>query len=202
MDHFSHLMRQPLMHVVIIVLALLLLGWLAGLLTRLVLFRIVRRIVQRTTWKWDDALVQQGTFHWLGRVVPAIVIQFGIAFLPGISDRAVTVVGNVAMAFVVFCLVMAISAALSAVEATYRQSPTGSQRPIKGVIQLVKLVLFIVAALVIIASITDKKLGLLLSGLGAMSAVLTLVFRAPSWASWRVSSWRPTTCCGSATGSP
>ena len=177
MGSFRHLIQQPPVHFAIILLGLLVLAWLAGLLTRLVVFRIVRRVALRTTWKWDDALVQHGTFHWLGRMVPAIVIQFGIAFLPGISDRAVVVVGNIAMAYVVFCLVMAISAALSAVEKTYRQSPTGAQRPIKGLIQLVKLVLFIVATLVIIASITDKKIGLLLSGLGAMSAVLILVFK-------------------------
>lgn len=177
MDYFGHLMQQPLMHIVILVLGLLVLAWLAGLLTRLVLFRVVRRIARRSSWQWDDVLVQQGTFRWLGRMVPAIVIQFGIPLVLGLSDHAAAVIGNIAMAFVDFCLVMAISAALSAVEATYRQSPTGSQRPIKGVIQLVKLALFIVAALVIIASITDRKIVLLLSGLGAMSAVLILVFK-------------------------
>lgn len=177
MGSFRYLIQQPPIHFAIILLALLLVAWLAGVLTRLVLFRIVRRIALRTAWKWDDALLQHGTFRWLGRMMPAIVIQFGVAFLLGISDRAVVVVGNIAMAYVVFCLVMAISAALSAVETTYRQSPNRAQRPIKGVIQLVKLVLFIVAALVIIASITDRKIGLLLSGLGAMSAVLILVFK-------------------------
>lgn len=177
MDSLSALMQQPGMRSLGAVVLLLVLAWLAGALTRLVLFRIVRRIVARTTWQWDDALFQQGTLRWLGRMVPALVIDFGIGLMPGVSERAAAVIGNIAMALVVFSITMAISAALSGLQVLYRRSPLGSQRPIKGVIQLAKLVLFIIAALVIIGSITDKRIGLLLSGLGAMSAVLILVFK-------------------------
>jgi miniconductance mechanosensitive channel len=72
---------------------------------------------------------------------------------------------------------MAISRALSAMEAMYRETDTGSRRSIKGVVQLIKLLLFIVAALVIIGTVADRNIGLLLSGLGAMSAVLLLIFK-------------------------
>ncbi|TAM58037.1 MAG: mechanosensitive ion channel family protein [Rhodanobacter sp.] len=177
MDSIVGLLQRPWMHALTGTLVLLVVAWLAGTLTRLVLLRIMRGIVRRTAWHWDDALFQYGVFHWLARLVPALVLQFGIQLVPGVPDRAERLIGNIAMALMVFFVVMAISAALSALEVLYRATPAGGQRPIKGLLQLVKLVLFIVGALLIIGTVTDKRVGLLLSGLGAMSAVLILVFK-------------------------
>jgi len=158
-------------------LVLLAVAWLLGAVTRFVLFRVVGGITRRTAWKWDDALFEHGVFKWLAWLVPAVVVQFGIKLVPGVSADNEKLVGNAAMALMVFFLVMALSAALSAVEDLYRRTPHGSRRSLKGLVQLLKLVLFIVAALAIIASITGKQVGLLLSGIGAMSAVLLLVFK-------------------------
>jgi len=177
MDSIVGLLQRPWIHTLTGTLVLLVVAWLAGALTRLVLLRIMRGIARRTAWHWDDALFQHGVFHWLARLVPALVLQFGIQLVPGVPDRAERLIGNIAMALMVFFVVMAISAALSALEALYRATPAGGQRPIKGLLQLVKLVLFIVGALLIIGTVTDKRVGLLLSGLGAMSAVLILVFK-------------------------
>ncbi len=177
MESILHFAQQPGMRTLFGVLILLVVAWLAGTLTRLVLFRAMRAIARRTAWRWDDALFQYGVFHWLGRIVPAVVVQFGIALVPDVSERPEMLVGNVAQAFMVFFVVMAISRALSAMEALYRETDNGSRRSIKGVMQLIKLVLFIVAALVIIGTVTNQHIGLLLSGLGAMSAVLLLIFK-------------------------
>ncbi len=177
MDSILHFLQQPGMRTLTGAILLILLAWLAGTLTRLVLFRVIRAIARRTAWQWDDALFQHGVFQWIGRVVPAVVIEFGIEFVPDVSARTGRLVGNVAQAFMVFFVVMALSRVLSALEMLYRQTPTGGERSIKGLLQLIKLVLFIVAALVIIGTLTNQHIGLLLSGLGAMSAVLLLIFK-------------------------
>lgn len=158
-------------------LALLLLAWLGGVLVRSVLLRVVHGIAARTQWRWDDALGRRRSFLWLARTVPALVVQYGIALVPGVSDGAAQVVRNVAGALVALCVALAVSAALSALEDLYRATPRGRERSIKGVVQLAKIVLFVVAALVIVTTLTGKHIGLLLSGLGAMSAVLMLVFK-------------------------
>lgn len=177
MNLMHELLQPTWTHTALGILILLAAAWLIGAVTRFVLLRVMRGISRRTAWQWDDALFRHGMFKWLAWMVPAVVVQFGIALVPDVSDRSIALVGNVALAFMVFFLMMAISAALSAVEDLYRSTPNGSQRPLKGLLQLVNLVLFIVAALVIIASITGKQVGLLLSGLGAMSAVLMLIFK-------------------------
>lgn len=177
MPTWHDLMNHPWMHTVLGAAILLALAWLAGALTRFVLFRVVRGIARRTAWQWDEALFRHGMFRWLARMVPTVVVQFGIALVPGVPDDTERLVGNLMSALMVFFVVMAISSALSAMEDLYRQTPNGQQRSLKGVLQLAKLGLFVVAALVIIAAVTGKQIGLLLSGLGAMSAVLMLIFK-------------------------
>jgi miniconductance mechanosensitive channel len=177
MQTLNELLHLPWMRTTLGVLALLVLAWLCGQLVRRLLLRVVRGITRRTTWQWDDALFRHHTFQWLARMVPALVIQYGVALVPGVSARAEELVGNLMTALLVFFVVMAISAALSALEDLYRETPRGRQRSIKGLVQLVKLGLFVIAGLVIIAAVTGQHIGLLLSGLGAMSAVLMLIFK-------------------------
>ncbi|MGA0587181.1 mechanosensitive ion channel family protein [Dyella sp. KRB-257] len=177
MDALPDWVHTPAMHTAMAAAALLLVAWLAGLLARLILFRMVRTMVVRTAWKWDDELFRHGVFRWVARLVPTVVVQFGISLVPDLPPGVARLVGNLALGLMVLFLVLALSAVLSAMETMYRATPGSAQRPIKGVIQLGKLLLFIVGALVIIGAVTDKKIGLLLSGLGAMSAVLILVFK-------------------------
>ena len=177
MQTLQHLMDLPWTRSVLGVLALLALAWLAGQLMRRLLLRLVRGITRRTATHWDDALCKYGTFRWLARSVPALLVQYGIVLVPGVPAGTEALVGNLTTALLVFFVVMAISAALSAVEDMYRQTPRGQQRSIKGMVQLIKLGLFVAAALIIIAAVTGKHIGLLLSGLGAMSAVLMLIFK-------------------------
>jgi len=177
MQNLRDLLDLPWMRTTLGVLALLGLAWLAGQVVRRVLHRVVGGIARRTSTRWDDALLGYGTFRWLAHAVPALIVQYGIVLVPGVPASTEGLVGNLMTALVVFCIVMAISAALSASEDMYRQTPRGQQRSIKGLVQLIKIGLFIVAALIIIAAITGKQVGLLLSGVGAMSAVLMLIFK-------------------------
>ncbi|TBR37296.1 mechanosensitive ion channel family protein [Dyella terrae] len=150
-------------------------AWITGVLTRTFLSRVVHRVTLKTAWRWDDALFERGTFRWLGRMVPTIVIQFGVPLIPGLPANIQQLIVDVATALMVLFAVMAVSSMLSAIEDLYRQG--SGQRSIKGVMQLLNLALFISAALVIIVSFTGRSVGWMLSGIGAMSAVLMLVFK-------------------------
>ncbi|WP_426687398.1 mechanosensitive ion channel family protein [Rhodanobacter ginsengiterrae] len=177
MQNLQDLLDLPWMRTTLGVLALLGLAWLAGALVRRLLHRVVGSIARRTATRWDDALLGYGTFRWLAWALSPLIIQYGMALVPGVPDSSEALVGNVMTALVVFCIVMSINAALSASEDMYRRTPRGQQRSIKGLVQLVKIGLFIVAGLIIIAAVTGKQVGLLLSGVGAMSAVLMLIFK-------------------------
>lgn len=177
MASLQQLLDLPGMRTALGLLALLLLAWLVGALVRSVLLRAVQGVAARTEWQWDDALCRRQSFAWLARMAPTLVVQYGIALVPGVPGDVENLVASISRALLVSFVAMAISSALSALEDIYRETPRGRERSIKGVVQLAKIVLFVVAGLVIVTALTGQRIGLLLSGLGAMSAVLMLVFK-------------------------
>src|SRR5690606_13110483 len=113
----------------------------------------------------------------LANVVPALIVYAGILAVPHVGETVVGLVQNVAVAFIILTLVLALSAALNLVNAVYQRRPEARNRPIKGYIQVVKLVLYCAGALLAIAALMNQSPLLLLSGLSAMASVLMLVFR-------------------------
>ncbi|MGH8118231.1 MAG: mechanosensitive ion channel family protein, partial [Rhodanobacteraceae bacterium] len=157
--------------------ALLLVAWLAERVARLAMVRVMSAASVRTAWRWDDALVKRGVFRRLAQVVPLLVVRYGVDAIPHIPGRVVAVVSSVALALAVVFALLAIDAALSAVEDLYRASPAGRERSIKGYVQLVKIIVFVVGIILVIASLVDRSPLTLLAGLGAVSAVLLLIFK-------------------------
>ena len=119
----------------------------------------------------------QNVIKRLANIVPAVVISGGIALVPHLPPALITVVKNVANAFVILTIAMAVAAALDIGEAIYRRRPKASLKPIKGYIQIVKIAIYAIAAILIVATLIDRSPLILLSGLGAMAAVLILVFQ-------------------------
>lgn len=113
----------------------------------------------------------------LANIVPALVIARGAPLVPHLPDGAATVINNVVSAFVILMVVLALNGALTLVTEIYQRRPEAARRPIKGYIQVVKIVLFAAAAILMIAALMEQSPLLLLSGLGAMAAVLMLVFK-------------------------
>ncbi len=170
-------LASPELKRVAFVAGLLLAAWLVGLLGRVFLHRVVRVATRHTAWRWDDALYEYGAFRWLARMLPAIVVYYGIAlFLSVADDDMGAFIRNLAVCWMIVCVIAALGRALIAFESLYSATPAG-KRSIKGVVQLMQLALWIVALVLVITKLTHQSIGLLLSGIGAMSAVLLLVFK-------------------------
>ncbi|HAU22535.1 MAG TPA: mechanosensitive ion channel protein MscS [Erythrobacter sp.] len=110
-------------------------------------------------------------------VAPLLVISRGIAAVPNLPPDLVTVVMNVAEATIALSVALGLSQALSYVDEVYRRRPDAHARPIKGYIQVLKIAVFSAAVILMISILIDQSPILLLSGLGAMAAVLLLVFK-------------------------
>ncbi|KAA2284254.1 mechanosensitive ion channel family protein [Arenimonas fontis] len=161
-------------------LALLLAAaWLADRLTRRVLLRVLHRLVRASPVKWDDAILAHGVVRKLAQAVPALVIVLGVQFVPELSGGVAAVLRNVATAWVVLSVARALSAFLSVLRDLYHDADPerARTRPIKGYLQVARIVVFVVAAVLMVAALIERSPLLLLSGLGAMAAVLMLVFK-------------------------
>ncbi|GGD54018.1 mechanosensitive ion channel family protein [Croceicoccus pelagius] len=113
----------------------------------------------------------------LANVIPLLIVSKGITLVPNLPEGVRIVVQNLAEAGIVLSIAFAISGALNYVNELYARRPEAKSRPIKGYLQVLKIVVFAGAAILAIAVLMDESPLLLLSGLGAMAAVLMLVFK-------------------------
>ncbi len=158
-------------------LALLVGAVIINLIVKHVLVRAVRSFAKRSNATWDDALVTHNVFGRLVQVVPALIIYVGVPFIPGLPEGGAQLIRNVAMGYMVLMLMLALTAMLSAANTIYAASPAAKQRPLKGFVQLAQIVVWILGGVLIVATVMDRSPLLLLSGFGAMTAILLLVFK-------------------------
>ncbi|HAG35719.1 MAG: mechanosensitive ion channel protein MscS [Citromicrobium sp.] len=114
---------------------------------------------------------------WLTTVIPLLLVSRGIGLVPHLPEEVVNVTVNIARTMIVLSIAMAIGGALDYANELYSRRPESRSRPIKGYVQVVKIAIYFGAAILMIAVLIEQSPLLLLSGLGAMAAVLMLVFK-------------------------
>jgi miniconductance mechanosensitive channel len=114
---------------------------------------------------------------WLATVAPLLVLSNGIVLVPYLPGFLYTLVTSVAGALIALSIAMGIVKTLSYANEVYERRPEARNRPIKGFLQVVKILVLSGAAIIVIGILIDQSPLLLLSGLGAITAVLLLVFK-------------------------
>ena len=167
------------------------LAWVAGWLASRVLHRLIGRVASRTRSTWDDRLSERGVFRRLAGMVPALAVYLGIgpalgfagdsgtdAQLPYVLAMLETFARRVAAAYIAFAVARALQAFLDAVNDIYNEGyAEAKSRPIKGYLQVAALLAWLATAVVIVAVLAGRSPVVFLSGVGALAAVLMLIFR-------------------------
>jgi len=133
----------------------------------------LRKWLEKTETYWDDIFYKSHFFIRLGNIPPIVLLYFSAAWLPDIKDW----VQRIALALVAFMSTWALDAALTAINDIYDDYAVAKSKPIKGYIQVGKIILWLFGIILIISALMRSSPLLLLGGLGAFSAVLLLVFR-------------------------
>jgi miniconductance mechanosensitive channel len=168
---------HPLLPPGVGLLALLVAAVIINLIVKQVLIRSVRAFAKRSSITWDDALVTHNVFGRLVQVVPALIVFIGVPLVPGLPEGVMQLMRNVAMGYMVLMMTLALTAMLSAANTIYAALPIARDRPLKGFVQLVQIVVWVLGGVLIVATVLDRSPLLLLSGFGAMTAILLLVFK-------------------------
>ncbi|TVT85724.1 mechanosensitive ion channel family protein [Pseudomonas sp. H3(2019)] len=176
-DLWGALDQHPLLHSSLALMVLLVIALLLGRVARYVVLHTVKLLGRQPAMQWFNDLFQNKVFHRLAQMTPSLVIQFGLNLVPELSKTIQNFLGNVALSFTILFLVLALSALLNALLDIYARTEHARTRSIKGYVQLAKMVLFVFGAIIIVATLIDRSPLLLLSGLGAMSAVILLVYK-------------------------
>jgi miniconductance mechanosensitive channel len=156
---------------------LILLAVLANFIAKQVVVQGIRKLVSKMKSANSSIFAEHNVIRRISNIVPAIVIMNGIVTVPHLSEKIVTFVQMGAQAFIFLTLALAISEFLSIFNLIYQRNPKSRNKPIKGYLQLVKLIIFIVCGLMILGTFLKKDVFTLLAGFGAMAAVLMLVFQ-------------------------
>lgn len=168
---------HPLLLPIVGILVLLAGAIVVDFIAKRVLVSTVKTIAERSSSAWDDALVAHNVFGRLAQVVPALIVFIGVPFVSGLPEGVVHLIRNVAMGYMVLMLTLALTAMLSAGNTIYSATPAAKDRPLKGFVQVLQIVVWIFGGVMVIAAVLDRSPILLLSGFGAMTAILFLVFK-------------------------
>jgi miniconductance mechanosensitive channel len=169
----------PWAYTVTVLCALLLLAWIANFVTKHVLLRGLRQLLMKSPLggAQHDQEVRLRVIPRLANVVPALVISAGISIVPDLPPQLVTVVKALCQVFVVVTIAMAISKGLDAINRNYERRPDAQNKPIKGSFQDAKIIMFVLVGISVVATLIGAEFLHIVTGLGAMTAVLMLIFQ-------------------------
>jgi miniconductance mechanosensitive channel len=148
-------------------------SYLADIIVKRILLKIVSIIVQRTESDWDDALLNRKVFHRLAYFAPAIVIYLMASSFPSIEDLIQKITGSL----MIFIAAITANSILNAVNDIYNRYDISREKPIKGFIQVLMIFLYLLTIIFILSLLLSKSPWVFLSGIGAMTAIILLIFK-------------------------
>ncbi|HOA56280.1 MAG: mechanosensitive ion channel family protein [Anaerovoracaceae bacterium] len=143
------------------------------LLAKNILLRILRAFIEKSRTKLGEALLKNKVFERIIYIIPAFLIHFFAPVFPSFQVW----IQRIAFSYMVLVLLAALSKLLDAADDVYRSFEVSKSRPIKGYLQVLKIIAYVIGTIVIIAVLIDRSPLLLLSGIGAATAVLMLIFQ-------------------------
>ena len=156
---------------------LVLVAWLANLIARQIILSALEQLVRRTKTDWDDALARRKVFSRFSHLAPALVFWGGAALafegMPGV----IGIVRGAAEAYMILVGLFAFSGFLDAAQDIYRKFDVSQRIPIRGYVQVIKILAAVAGGVFVLSNVLQKSPWVFLSGMGALTAILLLVFK-------------------------
>ncbi len=141
--------------------------------SRKIILPLIQKFFKRTQVTWDDLLTDHKVFSRLMLLIPAMIIHYGLPLVPEFYDF----LSKTIQIYVYFIIIGILNSFLDAFVAIYSTRPMSYKWPLKGWGQLLKMFVTILGGIFIIALILDKSPWGLVSSIGAMTAILLLIFK-------------------------
>jgi miniconductance mechanosensitive channel len=171
------LQANSIMGTMVACVALLLAAGLTNFIVKRIIVRTFLRLMRAQKLDVEAQVRNSGIIRRLANICPALVLILGVRLIPGLPPTLVQVVANVGSAFIVLSAALALGLLLDIAITQHERRPNAHLRPVKGYLQVVKIAIYVLSAVLIVAALVDRSPLILLSGLGAMAAVLMLIFQ-------------------------
>ncbi len=154
-------------------LIIVVIAYLSYLITKKILIRGVHKLVQRTKTHIDDIVLNEKLLSRVALILPVLIIYQFVYLLPYGSQ----IIGNILESILIAILVIIIGLIIDAGNELYEKSKRYDRKPIKGYLQVIKIVVYVFGGIAIIGILTGQEPWTILTGLGALTAILVLVFK-------------------------
>jgi miniconductance mechanosensitive channel len=165
----------------LLIIGILLLSFIADYLTKRYIQFISRRFLSKSPSRWIRAAVKRKLFYRLSHVAPALVIYASIPLIQlskvSFTTDLIHFITTATIVYMIAVIVSVIMSLLKVIDDLYQGLEKARRRPIKSYLQLISLFVYIIAGILVVSAILDKSPLVFFTGLGAMMAVLMLVFK-------------------------
>ncbi len=137
----------------------------------------LRAIISRTETQWDDMILKEKVFSRLAHIAPAIVIYLFASIPFADYNWIISLVHGIALIYMIVMGILALNALLNAALAIYSTYEISNRIPIRGFIQVLKIIIYFLSGIFIISILINKTPMYLFSSLGALTAILMFIFK-------------------------
>jgi miniconductance mechanosensitive channel len=162
---------------VLAALYLAVLAWLANFATKRFITSVIHPLIHKSDAKWDDKLAENCVLIRFSHIVPAAIIHIFTPTLFQAHPQIIAIFQVVVNTYLIVIALFIIDGVLNFCRSIWDQLPVGKRFPAKSFIQAMKLVINLVGCIFILSVILKKPPFMFFSGLGAVTAILLLIFK-------------------------
>tara|TARA_B100001540_G_scaffold273120_1_gene257808 strand:+ start:292 stop:1500 length:1209 start_codon:yes stop_codon:yes gene_type:complete len=151
---------------------ILFISFIAYLITRYIILKSISSLFKKTSTDIDDILIEKGLFNRLSYIIPLLIIFNFVNTVPEYY-----LISRLTLALITITILASINSFISSINAIYLKSKYSNKLNIKSYLQIFKLIINLFGIIIIVAVLSGKSPVYLLSGIGALTAVLMLVFK-------------------------
>lgn len=176
-QHAEELMGMSPQVRVMVTCAVIIVAYLVDFLCCRLLIPVIRKIAVKTAFKWDNYITSGKVLHNVFHLIPPITFLVALPLLFPEDTLWKSLVSKALYIYVTMVFCRLICEFISSLYAISSESDTLKNKPMKGVYQMLKVIVVFVSVIIIIGVLINKDFTALLAGLGAMATVLMLVFK-------------------------
>jgi miniconductance mechanosensitive channel len=162
-----------IIYYILITIALLLACSIINFIVNRVVLKYITKYIKNNKYKWDDVLLDAKLFQRIALIIPGLLIYMFASFYDNLQD----IIKKVAIIYILVIISLVFRSLLAAIDSIYKQNPVSKERPIKGLLQVIEIAVYVVVGIAVISTLIDKNPIYLLSGVGAVTAVVSLIFK-------------------------
>ncbi len=157
----------------LIIIGIILLAYFVLIITKKIILSVVNKIIKRTKTKYDDILLNKKFLNRLAYIAPLLVFHSFFHLVPSVEHTF----KNIIEAIIAVLVIVSISSLFTSFNEIWEKEERHKDRPIKGYLQIVSIIVFIVGGIVTVGILTNQDPLTLLTGIGALTAIILFVFR-------------------------